>query len=155
MSYNICLVHAAGRSIADLQSASIGRSGGSVVLEDAMSMRFEGVAAIESSQGVTLIVGPEFIGIEGRLHDGLRTEVVAALFAGFSSVYGWSVLAPGLHRQLVHVEGEVVEQVGSPVLEEDGLTDLDEDALVDLFTRRTGVRPGDWDLSREVELLTL
>ncbi|MEO8851704.1 MAG: hypothetical protein ABI360_08240 [Allobranchiibius sp.] len=155
MSYNIYLVHVPGRSIDGLQTASLTRTGRSLVLEEAMSAEFQGIAAVEGEGGTTLIAGPEFIGMEEQLHDTLRTEVVAALFGGVSDVYGWSVLAPGVQRQLVHFAGEVVKEIGNPVLEEDGLTGLDEDALFDLFEQRTGVRPGEWDLSREAVLLTL
>lgn len=154
MSYNIYLVHVPGRSIASLSVASLRRTGQSVGLEEAMSATFESIAAIEGTDGVTLIAGPEFIGMEERLYDGLRTEVVAALFGGVSDVYGWSVLAPGVQRQVVHMGGGIVQEVGNPVVEEEGLTTLDEDALFDLLRRRTGVQPGYWDLFSEVPLLT-
>lgn len=145
MSLNCTLLHVRDLGVPDLGPAGLLGTGTFTPVEDAVSAGFTGLAAVDDEYGVTLLSGsPEYVALLDRIVDTLDVEVVAALFSGVSSTWGWFVVGPGARRELAFSEGARAQDVGAPLAEEEHLTDLDEDSLLALFCRRTGRSLSDW-----------
>lgn len=140
MSWNCLFIVVKDTIVEDLEAVGLHPDGPPLSADEASRSEFEGVAAVRSGTDL-LLLNPlmEQVDLGQEISAQLGREAVSAIFAGVSDTYRLRVDAPGLERELVHQQGQVVVQTGEPLPEEAGIELLDEDSLFALLEARTAL----------------